>query len=152
MENDLLVSLTFLFDRDLSKLEREIEQYSNDEDLWIADRGIKNSGGNLCMHICGNLQNYIGAILGNNGYLRNREKEFAIKDLTRHELKTEIQKTRAALKTTLEKLKSTGIPEIYPEEVLGYPMATSFFLVHLYGHLNYHLGQINYHRRILCQQ
>lgn len=152
MKNDLLSSLAFLFDRDLRKLESEIGQYRNDEDLWIVDREIKNSGGNLCMHLCGNLQNYIGAVLGNSGYVRNREKEFSVKGLSKNELKAEIVKTRETVENVLEKLKSTGMPEIYPEEVLGYPMTTSFFLVHLYGHLNYHLGQINYHRRILCAQ
>lgn len=152
MNNGFIVSLISLFDRDLNKLEGEIEQYSHEEDVWIVGRDIKNSAGNLCMHLCGNLQNYIGAILGNSGYIRNREREFSVKNLSTQEVRTEIQKTREVVKSTLEKLKTTGIPELYPEEVFGHPMTTEYFLIHLAGHLNYHLGQINYHRRILGDQ
>ena len=149
MENVLLNSFVFLFERDLTKLEKEIEQYPNDKLLWQTAGQITNAPGNLCLHLCGNLQNYIGAILGNTGYVRNRPYEFSAKGLTKGQLLEEIARTRNSVVSTLKKLDDNTLHHQYPEEVLGYPMTTVFFLNHLFGHFGYHLGQINYHRRMI---
>jgi hypothetical protein len=149
MENPLLQTLASLFERDLKKLEEEIKQYEQESLLWKTDGGIKNSGGNLCLHLCGNLQYYVGTRLGGTGYERNRPLEFSAKNINRSQLIEEIKRTKQAVLTTLEKMNDNDLHEIYPEEVLGYPMTTVFFLIHLSGHLSYHLGQINYHRRLI---
>jgi hypothetical protein len=149
MENVLCNAFVFLFERELGKLENEIEQYSDEKILWQTAGQITNPPGNLCLHLCGNLQNYIGAILGNTGYIRNRPYEFSARDLTRQHLLAEIARTKTAVLGTLRKLKDADLHLQYPEEVLGYPMTTVFFLNHLFGHFGYHLGQINYHRRML---
>lgn len=140
----------FLFERDLKKLEAEITQYMDGNSLWTVSGNISNPPGNLCLHLCGNLQYYIGAVLGNTGYVRNRPNEFAARDIEKANLLKEITKTREAVLQTLERLSNEDLEKTYPEEVLGYPMTTLFFLTHLFGHLGYHLGQINYHRRILA--
>jgi hypothetical protein len=149
MENVLVNSFVFLFERDLSKLEKEIEQYPDDKLLWQTAGQITNAPGNLCLHLCGNLQNYIGAILGNTGYVRNRTYEFSAKGLTKGQLLEEIARTKNSVISSLKKLDDKTLHQQYPEEVLGYPMSTVFFLNHLFGHFGYHLGQINYHRRLI---
>lgn len=138
-----------LFERDLNRLEREISAYTNDADLWKLQTGIANTGGNLCLHLVGNLKNYIGKNLGGIAYERNREKEFADKDIPKDQLLKSIRETKEAVLSTISRLTTEDMAQIYPEEVLGSAMTTEYFLVHLYGHLNYHLGQINYHRRLL---
>lgn len=138
-----------LFERDLNRLEREILAYTNDADLWKLQTGIANTGGNLCLHLVGNLKNYIGKNLGGIAYERNREKEFAGKDIPKDQLLKSIRETKEAVLSTISRLTTEDMAKIYPEEVLGSAMTTEYFLVHLYGHLNYHLGQINYHRRLL---
>jgi uncharacterized damage-inducible protein DinB len=145
----ILESLLKLFDRDLQRLEEEITLYQSDEAIWKLSGEIKNTAGNLCLHLCGNLQHYIGANLGRTSYVRNRDNEFAAKDLPKDQLITEIQKTRQVVRETLETLKPSVLENEYPEKVYEYPMTTAYFLIHLTAHLNYHLGQINYHRRIL---
>jgi uncharacterized damage-inducible protein DinB len=142
-------SLAAVFDKDLKALKKEIELYEKEEDLWKVAEGINNSAGNLCLHILGNLNNYIGAILGNTGYLRNRAAEFTEKT-SKAELLESIESTIKMLYEIINKLDSSSIESKYPEEVFGHEMNTDFFLIHLVGHLNYHLGQVNYHRRILC--
>ncbi|MCG6958769.1 DinB family protein, partial [bacterium BMS3Abin03] len=117
--------------------------------LWEISGEIKNSAGNLCMHLCGNLQHFIGNILGNSGYVRNREAEFSTKDIQKEKLLDEINVTAKVVEKTISELKEDKFNEIYPVNVFGYEMTTEFFLVHLATHLNYHLGQINYHRRLL---
>ena len=142
-------SIVQVFEKDLIRLKLEIEAFEIDENLWLKSDGINNSAGNLCLHIIGNLNNYIGAILGNTGYIRNRPLEFTEK-VTKNNLLEKIENTQLVVFKTLESLNPDHLEKIYPEDVLGYRMTTEYFLIHLLGHLNYHLGQINYHRRILC--
>ena len=141
-----------LFDRDIRRLYKEMESYPSEQLIWQKTEGIANSGGNLCLHLMGNLNEYIGRILGNNPYQRDRPHEFSAMDIPQKELLTIIEETRENVVKTLENLDFEKLNELYPENVLGYEMTVSYFLIHLEGHLNYHLGQINYHRRILTFQ
>ena len=148
MLNKILLEL---YERDLNKLKTEIEGFTEEADLWKTGEGIKNSAGNLCLHLTGNLQHFIGSILGDSGYVRDRGAEFARKHVSRRELLLEVEETSAVLRKTLSKLNDKDFAKDYPVDVFGHPMTTGYFLVHLTTHFNYHLGQINYHRRLLAQ-
>ena len=145
MLKDILVEL---YERDLGRLKAEIEQYSDDADLWKVSGGITNSAGNLTLHLIGNLKHFIGTVLGNSGFVRDRDAEFSTKGVSRKDMLAEIDATAAVLKSTLEKLTDDDLASLYPIEVFGKPMTTGFFLTHLTTHFTYHLGQINYHRRL----
>jgi uncharacterized damage-inducible protein DinB len=140
---------TKLFLRDLEKLKTEITSYKDEKKMWEVSGEIKNSSGNLCLHICGNLQHFIGATLGNSGYVRKRDEEFSRKNIPVEEMVEEIDKTLEVVKQTLNDLKEEKLDEIFPINVFGEEMTTGFFLTHLTTHLSYHLGQINYQRRLL---
>jgi uncharacterized damage-inducible protein DinB len=141
-------TLIQLFERDLDKLKEEISLYESEEKLWVVKDGINNSGGNLCLHLCGNLQHFIGATLGETGYIRNREAEFKVKNVPRAKLLEEIAASRTVVTDTLEQVSKNELANDYPIQVFGEPMTTEWFLIFLLGHLNYHIGQINYHRRL----
>lgn len=138
-----------LFIRDLNKLKLEIEAYQTEEVIWKIDKNIANSAGNLALHLVGNLSHFVGAILGNSGYVRNRELEFSLKDVPRAELIQQIEKVTETVTLTLENISAEELEKDFPGDPLGYKMTTGYFLIHLFGHLSYHLGQINYHRRML---
>ena len=138
-----------LFERDLNKLKQEIASYTNESDLWKIQDGIANSAGNLCLHLVGNLKSYIGKTLGGIPYERQRDKEFSDKNIPQTQLLQNIDETKEAVVSTIQKLNNETLNGKYPLEVLGSEMTTEYFLVHLYGHLDYHLGQVNYHRRLL---
>ena len=140
--------LSQLYQRDLDKLKIEVGQYASDEQLWSVSDGITNSGGNLALHLVGNLKYFIGAVLGKSGYVRDRDAEFALKSVSQADLLTAIDEASEAVTSTLAKLNADDLAAIYPIEVFGHPMTTEAFLIHLSTHLNYHLGQINYHRRL----
>ncbi|SIQ74821.1 DinB family protein [Chryseobacterium indoltheticum] len=142
-------SIKSLFTRDLNQLKKEIESYQNEEAIWKIDKDILNSAGNLSLHLVGNINHFIGAILGNSGYVRNRELEFSLKNIPKTELILQIEKTIEVVHSSLDQLSEEDLKKEYPIQALGYPMTTEYFLIHLFGHLNYHLGQINYHRRLL---
>jgi uncharacterized damage-inducible protein DinB len=135
--------------RHLAQLKVEVSSYTNEADLWKKTGVIPNSAGNLCLHICGNLQHFIGANLGNTGYIRKREEEFSLQNIPRSELLEQIDSTAKVVSDTLAKLNESELNKNYPQEVFGGPMTTEYFLIHLTAHLAYHLGQINYHRRML---
>ncbi|MDX2046835.1 MAG: DinB family protein [Chitinophagaceae bacterium] len=145
----ITTTLILLYQKELDKLKDEINAYEAEEQLWKVGEGIANSGGNLCLHLAGNLQHYIGAILGESGYIRNREAEFKIKNMPRERLLEEISNTKAAVIDTLEQLSKKDLDKDYPVQVFGEPMNTEYFLLHLLHHLGYHTGQINYHRRLV---
>ncbi|WP_421889984.1 DinB family protein [Marinoscillum sp.] len=144
--------LITLFEKDLNRLIVEVESYSEESDLWKTAPGINNSAGNLALHLIGNLQHFIGAVLGETGYVRNREAEFSDKDVAKAKILEDIRETIVVVSATLAKLTDPEFHGVYPIEVFGKPMTTLHFLVHLEGHLNYHLGQVNYHRRLLTPQ
>ena len=146
MYTDTLIKI---FNRDLTKLKYEIECYSTERNLWIVDKSITNSAGNLCLHLVGNLNHFIGAVLGNTGYVRQRNLEFSLKDVPKRELLKQIDDTILVVTETLSQLSSADVDGLYPIEVFIDPMTTEYFLTHLVHHLAYHLGQINYHRRLL---
>lgn len=137
-----------LFERELDKLNEEINLYPSEEKLWQIPGGISNSGGNLCLHILGNLQHFVGAILGNSGYVRNRDAEFKLKNIPRQKLIEEIKVTKTVVTDTLEQLSKKELEAEFPIQLNGETFTTEFFLIGLLGHLNYHIGQINYHRRL----
>lgn len=145
----LTQTLKTLFRRDLEKLKKEIELYQDEKVIWSIDKGISNSAGNLCLHLVGNLNTYIGTELGKTSYERHRDLEFSLKDMPRSELSAKIDETMAVIERTLENLTAGQLESEYPQQVFGEPMTTEYFLVHLSSHLTYHLGQINYHRRLL---
>jgi len=139
-----------LYERDLGKLKDEIQQYADEADLWKTGKGITNSAGNLCLHLTGNLKHFFGAVLGGTGYVRERDAEFANKNVSRSEMLADIDATLDVVRSTLAGLVENDFDKPYPIEVFGHPMTTGYFLVHLTTHFNYHLGQINYHRRLVA--
>ncbi|MCD0471724.1 DinB family protein [Flavobacterium sp. JAS] len=145
----LIETLKSLFDRDLNKLKLEIESYQNESQIWAIDKQISNSAGNLCLHLMGNINLYIGNQLGKTDYARDRPLEFSLKNVPQSELIAKIENTILVVDKTLDSLSVKDLEEIYPLIVFEKEMTTGFFLVHLSTHLAYHLGQINYHRRLL---
>jgi len=140
-----------LYERDLQKVVDEIRLYKTDEDLWKIENEIPNSAGNLALHIIGNINHYLGANLGNTGYKRERDSEFSDKNISRDEIVGKLENTISVLKNTLTNLPEERFEEDYPEELNGGKRKTLGVVIHMLSHLNYHLGQINYHRRLLSK-
>ncbi|SHO60164.1 DinB family protein [Algoriphagus zhangzhouensis] len=145
----MLKSLTELFERDLKRLQNELKAFQSEEKLWETTGVITNSSGNLALHLIGNLRTFICHDMGGFDYVRDREFEFNGKGVYRDEMLEEINLVIKQVTSSLEGLSDQKLDELYPDEKFGRPMTYAFFLNHLYGHFNYHLGQINYLRRAL---
>jgi hypothetical protein len=135
--------------RDLEKLKTEIGAYKSETNIWIVADGISNSAGNLCLHLVGNLNHFIGSVLGNTGYVRQRDLEFSLKGVPRTELIEKIEETIKVVGTVMDAVTDEQMASVYPVAVFAKDDTTDYFLTHLATHLGYHLGQVNYHRRLL---
>lgn len=144
MEKDLAA----LFERDLLRLRDELKNFKDEKNIWRKADGITNSAGTLALHLTGSMNYTIGTLLGNTGYVRDRDREFSATDVPRETMIKDIEALAGVIKNTLASLDAESLAAIYPMEKYGQE-STAFYLMHFYGHLNYHLGQINYLRRII---
>ena len=135
--------------RDLLAVRREVGAYPDEAEIWRVPAGVSNSAGTLVLHVAGNLQAFVGGVLGDTGYVRDRDGEFARRDVAREELLGEIDRALEAVEATLEGMSDDRLEEIYPLELAGMRVTVGDFLVHLAVHLGFHLGQIDYHRRLI---
>lgn len=136
----------YLFE--LDNLRKEISAYKNEQNLWLVQAEVNNSAGNLCLHLTGNIQHFIGALIGKTDYVRNREAEFNDKHQSKADLLQEIETAMHVASTTFDKLSEDDLTSIYPIDFMGV-QTTDFYLTRFLAHLSYHLGQISYHRRLL---
>jgi hypothetical protein len=135
--------------RELRALAREVQAYPDDASVWRTFPGISNSAGTLVLHLAGNIQYYIGTKLGGGGYVRDRQAEFARRDVPRRELLAEIDRAIAVVEGTLPGVSDRIMAADFPEAVGGKTLRTGEFLLHLATHLGWHLGQLDYHRRLV---
>jgi uncharacterized damage-inducible protein DinB len=145
----ILETVRLLFNRDLLRLKAEINLYKDESKIWVIENTIANSAGNLCLHLIGNLNTYIGAEFGKTNYIRNRELEFSLKNISKKELVDKIESTISVVEESLKNITEVELQNEYPILVFDKKTSTEYLLVHLTTHLTYHLGQINYHRRLL---
>jgi uncharacterized damage-inducible protein DinB len=138
-----------MLENDLGKLKNEINLYKDEKDIWIVKGEISNSAGNLCLHLLGNLNHFIGHLIGGTRYQRDRELEFSDKNIQRTELNERIDALIEVIKKSLPKIKDEDMYKTFPEKVSGKIREYGFTLIYFTNHFNYHLGQINYHRRLI---
>ena len=144
----MALTLSSLYEKDLNKLIEEIYLYKDETDIWRVKDGIIIPGGNLTLHLLGNLNHFIGAVLGNTGYVRERDKEFSLRDIPRAKLIDDLNKT-SALVIGIRSYSQADLEKDFPVPINNKISPTGFVLAYLLAHLSYHLGQINYLRRLL---
>ena len=137
--------------RELRALDREIAAYPDDESVWQTAPGISNSAGNLALHLAGNLRHFIGFVFGGTTYVRDRDAEFATRDLSRDELRSIVAAAIEELDDAFAKITDEQLAQEYPLAIFDHRFKASDYLMHLAVHLAYHLGQIDYHRRLLTE-
>jgi uncharacterized damage-inducible protein DinB len=147
--NERARDLSLLLVRELEGIRREIELFSDDASLWRTLPGVTNAAGNLALHVAGNLQHYVGAVLGGTDYVRNRDAEFSRRRGSAAEILAELDAAIKAVRGVLPGLSADRIDAPYPETINSAPIRTGLFLCHLATHAAFHLGQLGYLRRTL---
>jgi len=141
--------LAALISRELKTLERELNAYQTEEQVWLLPPGLPNSGGSLVLHAAGNLQHFIGTVLGGSPYVRDRDAEFSRRAVPRADLIEELRRADNAVRETLATLDPAVFERPYPLPVANRRLITADFMAHLAAHLAYHAGQMDFHRRIV---
>lgn len=142
-------TIAAVISRELRTIERELNAYQNDDQVWALPAGLPNSGGTLALHAAGNLRHFIGTVLGGGSYVRDRDAEFSRRDVPRAELVDGLQQAETAVRSTLSDLDPAKFAEPYPIPVANRRVNTGEFLTHLATHLAYHAGQLDFHRRVV---
>lgn len=142
--------ISALFQRDLNRLIQNLEE-TDEKNLWKVPEGVVNSCGVLAQHLAGNLNHFVGTALGKTGYVRDREREFKNIRRPKEELTEDLRQLEKTIEKALNELNDAELGTKYPVAV-PFESTIREFLIHLYGHLSYHSGQINYLRRILARK
>ncbi len=149
VEQNMWTIFAQLLDRDLQKLHDEISAFSEESNLWKTTGSITNPAGNLCLHLTGSLNHFIGATLGNTGFVRQREGEFANKNVPRLDMLRELTATRIKSVEILTAMPEGSLEATFPRKFMEQDVSTAWFITHILTHISYHLGQVNYLRRVL---
>lgn len=149
MPDSITQDLTLMLTRELDGIAREIEAFPDDASIWRVCPGVSNAAGNLALHVAGNLQHFVGGLLGHTGYLRDREKEFGRRSGTRAEVIEELGRARMVVAQVLPSLPPATLSAGMAHDQLPRPVRAQRMLIHLAAHAGFHLGQIGYLRRIL---
>ena len=137
--------------RDVNAVRRELEAYPDEASVWALPPGVANSGGTLALHIAGNLQHFFGAVLGGSSYKRDRAAEFAKRNVPRSALIVELEAAIVGVGLGMSQVSEARLAEEFPEAIAGHRIVTGEWLIHLVSHTGYHLGQIDYHRRLVTK-
>ena len=148
MSAALVQDLALIFARELNTLRAEVLAYPDDASLWASPAGAPNAGGTLVLHLCGNMRHFIGAGLGNSGYVRDRDAEFSTRGTSRAQLAALIHITLAEVTLAMHSFPVERLGETL--QIGPHTLPLQRGLLHLASHLAYHVGQLDYHRRIVC--
>ncbi|MGL4612051.1 MAG: DinB family protein [Trueperaceae bacterium] len=149
MSNNLLEDLKILYLREVATLERELDLYPDDKSVWKELPGLPNPGGTLFLHLAGSLQHFFGATLGKSEYVRDRAAEFSKRDVPRSEIKGELSRARQGVQAGFANLTEESLGQVFPVQYADAEVSTQLTLLQFSSHLAYHLGQIDYHRRVV---
>jgi len=147
MESELSLELNELFQRDIDRMIANLEAMP-EAMLWKVPEGVNNSCGVLAQHLVGNLRFFIAKGLGKRSLERDHRREFRNTGKSKQQLITELKELKQLLGTIFSRLEDRQIDEAYDLDI-PFEMSPKQFMIHLYGHLNYHLGQCNYLRRLM---
>ena len=145
----LMHDFSLILVRELDGMAREIQAFPDDASVWQSAPGVTNAAGNLALHLAGNVQHFIGALIGRTGYVRDRDAEFNRRSGTRAELVEELGRARAVVQTVLPGLPSTALEATISHPQLPGPIPAQRLLVHMCAHAGFHLGQAGYLRRFV---
>ena len=142
-------AIAAVISRELKTLERELNAYPTEAQIWEVPAPLPNSAGTLVLHLVGNLQHFVGTGLGGSSFVRDRDAEFSRRNVPRADLIADLQSADRTVRETLPSMEAGRFAEAYPLAVANRRVNTGEFMMHLVTHLAYHVGQLDYHRRIV---
>jgi uncharacterized damage-inducible protein DinB len=118
-------------------------QSLSEEEIWWRPNEVSNAAGNIVLHLCGNIRQWVLSGLGEARDLRERDKEFSERGPIPRQALIEL------LKNTIE--DANRVIETAPVSMLsrefdiqGYHVTGATAVTSVYEHFAYHAGQVIY--------
>jgi len=144
----LSTEIAALYSRDIQRLIQELRAFPDTASLWQTAPGVANAAGTLALHLEGNLREFIGRQMGKIAFTRDRPLEFSARGVEQAELIARLEAVHASIPAVIATLSDADLAGTHAEPYMDKSVTRHWFLVHLLGHLNYHLGQVDYLRRV----
>ena len=131
-----------IFDENFPRLKKCLGELTESE-IWQRPNENSNSMGNIALHLCGNLRQWVVAGLGEQEDVRERQKEFDERGpLPVEQLLEKIETVAIDIAKVLEHVKAEDLVRDYT--VQGFAENGISILVHVTEHFSYHVGQMTY--------
>jgi uncharacterized damage-inducible protein DinB len=139
-----------LYDESLPRILKCLDRLTN-EQIWWRPNESSNSIGNLVLHLCGNVNQWIYSGLGGFPDDRVRQAEFDTREfIDREDLKIALESTMEKARTVIERITVNEILRIRP--VQTFEEKGLSILIHVTEHFSYHTGQIAYITKMLSDK
>src|SRR6185312_6075387 len=113
----------------------------DETEIWLRSNENSNSIGNIILHLCGNITQYVISALGGIEDIRMRDKEFSAKDgSTKNELSEKLESTVDEAVCIIDSLNEERLLKTY--SVQGFDLSGIGIIIHVTEHYSYHTGQI----------
>ncbi|MGK0365309.1 MAG: putative damage-inducible protein DinB [Saprospiraceae bacterium] len=131
-----------LFEESIPRIEKCMDLLTEDE-IWYKPNANSNSVGNIVLHLCGNVRQWIGTGLGKLPTVRQRDEEFSTKGgLTKKEILEKLKQLQKMSEDVLSKVTPKDLLAVHNVQV--YQETGLSILVHVTEHFSYHVGQITF--------
>lgn len=145
--NELIEQSIFRLNENTPRIKKCLDEL-NEEEVWMRPNDSSNSVGNLILHLCGNIRQYIISSLGGEKDTRERDKEFETKGgKTKAELFEKLTVTVDQAVEVIKKLDEESILEV--RSVQGFSYSGVGNIIHVVEHYSYHTGQIAFWTKLL---
>jgi uncharacterized damage-inducible protein DinB len=119
-----------------------------DAELWMRPNEYSNSIGNIILHLCGNIRQYVISSLSKTEDIRERDVEFSSTGgFNKTELCAKLSQTVKEAVGIIENLAERDLIKTY--SVQGFNLSGIGIIIHVTEHYSYHTGQVAFWTKIL---
>ena len=138
------------FEKYLPRIVRCLQLLSEKE-IWWRPNTASNAAGNIVLHLCGNLRQWIISGLGGAPDMRARDTEFSERGpIPRRMLIKQLKTTVREACETIDRLSAETLLQDF--SIQGFHVSGLVAILHVYEHFAYHAGQIAYITKLRCGQ
>jgi uncharacterized damage-inducible protein DinB len=118
-------------------------QLLSEKEIWWRPNDASNAAGNIVLHLCGNLRQWIISGLGGARDARQRDTEFSERGpIPRRTLIRQLKTTVEETCQIIDRISAEKLSQDFP--IQGYRVSGLVAITHVYEHFAYHAGQIAY--------
>lgn len=139
-----------LFKESIPRIENCLSRLT-DEQIWWRPNENTNSIGNLVLHLCGNVRQWILSGIAQEPDLRRRSEEFSTTGpIPKNQLLKQLTALEPEVRRVLAQVDADKLMQVQPVQIYEHTVLS--MLVHVTEHFSYHTGQIAWITKYLTDQ